>query len=145
MIRRTLCFRPDILIDVGAGRGDKVAALQARFKIAVEPHMPFARMIKARGVDVVCAVAEYLPFRSGVADVVLFWNVIMFVVDRDRALDEIRRVAKPNAYVYIAYFDVATGNHRLSYSEFLQCCRRVGTILVTRRSTDSYQALVTKS
>jgi len=138
--------KADRIIDIGAGRGDKIVALRtkARHRVAIEPHRPFLKMIreKDRDVDLVCAVVEYLPLRSGIADVVLFWNVIMFVTDIPRTVQELRRVSRHEAQIFISYFEVKSGNHRLDLDDFLKICKSIGTVVDFRKKTDGYCALV---
>jgi len=134
----------DTLIDVGAGYGDKIKTLDARRKIAVEPYEKFAKLIHKAGIDVIRAVAEYLPIRDDVADVILYWNVVMFVTNKDRTYSEIKRVAKNSALIFFAYYEVKTGNYRMTYTEFVVDAKKMGQIIKTAKGSGSYQALIRK-
>ncbi len=130
------------LIDVGAGYGDKVRHLHAVRKVAVEPFEKFAKFIRDMGIDVVRAVAEYLPIRDGVADCVLYTNVVMFVSDKEATYSEIRRIAKAGAIIIFSYYNAKTSNIKLTYAEFVTDAKKMGTIVKTGKSSDTYYAII---
>lgn len=66
-------------IEVGVGTG----RFSAPFGITtgVEPSEPMAAIARSRGIEVIQAQAEKLPFADGTFDFVLFVNVICFLSD----------------------------------------------------------------
>lgn len=47
------------------------------------------------------ADVEQLPYKSGTMDVILFVGVLAYLLQDDRALEEIRRVLKPDGYLLL--------------------------------------------
>jgi SAM-dependent methyltransferase len=95
------------VLDVGCGTGRLAAALSERAKVwAVdESHemLEVARR-KAPGVRFKEASAYSLPFKDGWFERATMWLVI-HLVDRPRALTEIRRVLAPGGRIAVATFD----------------------------------------
>ncbi len=99
-IRRTVLQllppRPVTVLDIGAGRGRFVdfflSAASVRRYVAVEPYRPFCRELTRRNVEVFCMPWEKVRL-DGNFDVVIFWNVIMFIPadDYTALLDDVVR------------------------------------------------------
>ena len=139
------------IIDIGAGYGDKCKFLVERghYVLAIEPDEKLLNYIKSKvpEADVLRAVVEYLPIRSNSFEVIVFWNVVMFVTDLDKAVSNIIDVSKEGANLFIAYYKLKDGkklmNYIMSEYEFLMFCRRFGQILnYGKRFRDSYYAQV---
>lgn len=88
-----------LVLDVGCGPQELptyAAGLRARF-VGIDPLLG----VQPRAFAFVQGIAEYLPFRDGVFDRVLFATSIDHLLVADRALAETRRVAKPGGSVCV--------------------------------------------
>jgi len=101
-VRRTVLQllppRPVAVLDIGAGRGRFadffLSAASVRRYVAVEPYRPFCRELTRRSVEVLCMPWEEARLSVGGSfDVVIFWNVIMFMPadDYTALLDDVVR------------------------------------------------------
>jgi len=86
-----------IVLDNGCGVGQYLQRLAEPAKLAsgLEYEAGHARSAQARGLNVVRAVSENLPYASGTLDLVLSHEVLEHVQDDRRALEEIVRVLRP--------------------------------------------------
>lgn len=89
-------------IEVGLGTGR--FALELGIKEGVEPSGNMRNLALERGIEVMEARAENLPYRDIHFDFVLFVT-ICYLEDIHQALKEAHRVLKPNGYVIIAFID----------------------------------------
>jgi SAM-dependent methyltransferase len=98
------------LLEVGCGTGQLAAALaeRAAAKVwAVEPEPAMVELASARvprGVGLKLAAAEALPFRDAAFERAVL-RLVVHLVDRSRALPELRRVLAPGGRAAIATFD----------------------------------------
>jgi len=90
-------------LDVGAGTGRFAVPLGIR--IGVEPARAMAEIAWARGIEVVEARAEELPFGDSSFDFVLMVVTICFVADPLKALMESKRVLRPGGRLIIGMID----------------------------------------
>ncbi|MGH7354703.1 MAG: glycosyltransferase [Candidatus Rokuibacteriota bacterium] len=91
---------PRAVLDVGAGDGRYVDFFASRLPagalvVGCELSFSRARRIRARGLRVVTAEAERLPFRGGSFDLVTLVEVIEHTRSPAGTMDEIRRVLRP--------------------------------------------------
>jgi len=93
-------------IEVGVGTGRFAVPLGIR--LGVEPSRAMGKLARARGVDVIEAVAEDLPFDDECFDLVLMVTTICFVDDLEKTLAEARRVLKEGAWLLIGFLDRGT-------------------------------------
>ena len=137
------------VIDIGAGYGDKTKFFikHGFYVLAVEPHRKLIEVIKkeVREADIIRAVVEYLPIRSNTFDVVLFWNVVMFVSDLERTIKNILDISKEGANLFIAYYKLKNerklANIVLNETQFIELCRKFGHIIKHgKRFRDIYHA-----
>jgi len=77
-------------IEVGAGTG--VFSSRLGVTLGVDPALNMARLSKKKGLDVVRAVAEFLPIRGECLDYVLLVFTICFLENPVPSFEEIRRV-----------------------------------------------------
>jgi len=90
-------------IEIGVGSGRFAVPLS--IGLGVEPSRPMGERAAARGVRVVAAVAEQLPFASESFDFALLVTTICFLDDAKAAFGEVTRVLKPGGAVIIGYVD----------------------------------------
>ena len=90
-------------LEVGAGSGR--FAVPLGMTIGVEPSEQMATKARNRGVSVVRAVAERLPFPDAAFDCVLMVTTICFVDDVLETFREAARVLKPQGCVVVGFVD----------------------------------------
>lgn len=94
------------VLEVGCGTGQLAVALaeEARARVwAVDAEPAMAELARGRGVAARVASAESLPFKDGWFERVLM-RLVVHLVDRGRALPELRRVLAPGGRAAIATF-----------------------------------------
>ena len=87
------------LLDAGCGTGGNLAFFGPG--VGVDPAAEAVAACRARGLDVVQAGLEALPFADAAFDVVLATDVLEHVEDDVAALRELRRVAAPGAVLLV--------------------------------------------
>ena len=107
------------ILDVGAGPGALTAELVRRvgaeLVTAAEPSPPFVSALRARnrGVSVMQASAEELPFDDDTFDASLAQLVVHFMTDPVAGLREMRRVTRPGGTVVASVWDLNEGQSPL--------------------------------
>lgn len=94
---------PGLGLEIGVGTGRFANPLGIR--IGIDPSLGMLEHARRRGIGVVCAVAEALPFRPGVFDHALIVTTICFVDDARAMLAEACRVLKPEGSIVIGFID----------------------------------------
>ncbi|MGH7264019.1 MAG: class I SAM-dependent methyltransferase, partial [Candidatus Rokuibacteriota bacterium] len=99
----------DAVLEVGCGEGGNLVNVLAGR--GVQPRLVvgadlFARKLvfagkQSPGARFVCADAGALPFRDGAFDVVLCRDLLHHLEDREPAVAELRRVARPRGHVWV--------------------------------------------
>lgn len=90
-------------IEIGVGSGRFAAPLGVQ--IGVDPSPAMLRYAAGRGIRVVEAIAEHLPFAEGRFDHVLVVTTLCFVDSPPQMLAESRRVLKPGGRLVIGFID----------------------------------------
>ncbi len=90
-------------LEVGIGTGRFAEPLG--ITIGVEPSKKMAEVARLRGLEVVDAVAEYLPFADESFDSVLMVTTICFVDDLERSFREAWRVLNRKGAIVIGFVD----------------------------------------
>jgi SAM-dependent methyltransferase len=113
-------------LEVGAGTGRFTAPLGIR--IAVEPARAMAKRARERGIEVIYALAEALPFQDESFDFVLMVTTVCFLDDPIRAFQEAKRVLKPEGILIIGMIDrnspaVSDYERKKTTSKFCKCAR----------------------
>jgi SAM-dependent methyltransferase len=109
LVERTADLRGRRVLDVGCGTGRLSAALVERARARVwgvdaSPEMLGVAKEKVQGVAFKLARAESLPFKDGWFERVVLW-LTLHLVDRPRALAEVRRVLGDDGRVAVVSFD----------------------------------------
>jgi ubiquinone/menaquinone biosynthesis C-methylase UbiE len=90
-------------LEIGVGTGRFAAPLG--IEVGVEPAKAMAAIARKRGIKVLEAYAEELPFEDESFDFVLMVTVLCFLADPFRALREATRVLKPRGRLIIGMID----------------------------------------
>lgn len=100
------------VLEIGAGTGLNVPHYPPEVDVVyTEPDPHMAARLRKRGVDVVEAGAESLPFEDGAFDFVVSTLVLCTVPDVTATLAEVRRVLKPGgSLVLIEHVRAAEGS-----------------------------------
>ncbi len=90
-------------VEIGVGTGRFAAPLGV--DIGVEPARSMVRIARKRGLEVIIARAEKLPFKKAVFDYALLIVTICFIGEPIEALEEAKRVIKPGGSIIIGLID----------------------------------------
>jgi len=90
-------------IEIGVGSGRFAAPLG--ITLGVEPSQKMARIARRRGIKVIEAIAEKLPFAHNQFDLVFMVTTICFVDDIQQSVSEIYRILKPGGCFINAFID----------------------------------------
>ncbi|MBC8185103.1 class I SAM-dependent methyltransferase [candidate division KSB1 bacterium] len=101
-IKKTLPENGDA-IEVGIGSG--IFAAPLGIKEGIEPSKAMREKAKKRGIRVMDAVAENLPYADKSKDVVLMITTICFVDDIYKSFQEVHRVLKDDGHLIIGFVD----------------------------------------
>jgi SAM-dependent methyltransferase len=100
--------RGALVLDAGAGTGAYVHWFAARTRcrcVAVDwSHAALVRLMRMRPaglIGAVCADAHYLPFKAEIFDGLFSIDLLGHLSDAARALDEMSRVVKPGAELFL--------------------------------------------
>jgi ubiquinone/menaquinone biosynthesis C-methylase UbiE len=94
-------FSNAIEIGIGTGR----FALPFSIKLGVEPSENMAKIAIEKGITVIKAFAEQLPFHDKTFDLVLINTALCFVENVDKSLSEVHRILKQNGILLIGMID----------------------------------------
>ncbi len=113
-IRQLLPPPPAKGLEVGVGTGKFATPLG--IKIGVEPAKQMALRAEQKGIQVLRAVAENLPFPEEAFDFVLMVTTICFLNDIQKAFKEARRVLKTGGSLIIGFVDKTSALGKQYYS-----------------------------
>lgn len=89
--------------EIGIGTGK--FALPVGVKIGIEPSKKMREMAQSKGLKVLDAVAENLPFENNKFNFVTMITTICFVDDLLKSFQEAFRVIKQNGFLIVGYVD----------------------------------------
>jgi SAM-dependent methyltransferase len=92
-----------ISIEIGVGSGRFAAPLG--IVLGVEPSAKMRAIAKRRGIEVIGAVGEALPFGNSTFEIALLVTTICFVDDLETAFNEAYRILKPDGCLVIGFID----------------------------------------
>jgi ubiquinone/menaquinone biosynthesis C-methylase UbiE len=101
-VRRALTARGRGL-EIGVGTGRFAAA--CGIASGLDPSTGMGAIARGRGIDVVCGLAEELPFGDGSFDFALMATVLLFLTDPDAAIRESYRVLRRGGIFVLAFID----------------------------------------
>jgi len=90
-------------IEIGVGSGK--FAVPLGIKIGIDPSPRMRKIAQKKGMEVIDAVAEELPFENSQFELVLMVTTICFVDNLGLAFREIYRILKPGGYLIIGFVD----------------------------------------
>ena len=91
------------VVEIGIGSG--IFAAPLGIKEGIEPSEAMREKSKKRGVSVMDAVAENLPYTEQSKDAVLMVTTVCFVDDIYKSFQEVHRVLKDDGHFIIGYVD----------------------------------------
>ena len=93
--------KKSIEIGVGSGR----FAVPLGIKIGVDPSPRMRKIAQQKGIKVINAVAEELPFKNSQFELALMVTTICFIDNLNLAFREAYRILKPGGYLIIGFVD----------------------------------------
>ena len=90
-------------LEIGIGSGK--FALPMGIEVGIEPSGQMRKIAQSKGLTVIDAVAEDLPFEAETFDYAAMITVVCFVDDLPKALEEAYRVIKSGGFVLIGLVD----------------------------------------
>src|SRR3990172_6303343 len=102
------CFIPEqrIGVEIGVGTGRFASGLN--IPIGIEPSESMASIARSRGIEVLKAFAEELPFDDNSFDYALMVTTLCFVEVPGKALIEVMRILKPGGNFILGIIDRET-------------------------------------
>ena len=90
-------------LEIGVGSGKFSTPFD--IKTGIDPSCKMAAIAKSRGINVILAVSEFLPFKNSVFDFVLIVTSICFFDNVEKSLIEAHRVLKDGGNIIIGFVD----------------------------------------
>jgi len=90
-------------IEIGVGSGR--FAVPLGIKTGVDPSPRMRKIAQQKGIEVIDAVAEELPFENSQFELILMVTTICFVDNLNLAFREAYRILKPGGYLIIGFVD----------------------------------------
>jgi len=90
-------------IEIGVGSGK--FAVPLGIKTGVDPSPRMRNIAQQRGIEVIDAIAEELPFKDSQFELALMVTTICFVDNLNLAFREAYRILKPGGYLIIGFVD----------------------------------------
>jgi putative nucleotidyltransferase with HDIG domain len=117
-------------LEIGVGAGHFARPLGIRH--GVDPAAAMRKRAAARGIEVLDAPAEHLPYPDSSFDAVLMVTAICFVADPARSLREMHRVLRPGGHALVGFVDPDSPlgreyRERRNASRFYREARFLGT------------------
>lgn len=109
-LKKITTLEGKIVLDIGCGLGGySIAAAKSDAKYVIGLDLDIQRLRKGKelvkkydSIDLIKAVAEYLPFRNGTGDIVILIEAIEHVEKEDVCLSEVYRTLKTDGTILIS-------------------------------------------
>ncbi len=101
LLELVLKASPRPFLEVGVGSGWFASKLGVEF--GLDPAVNMLRLARARGIEVIAGVGEYLPFRDGVFGTVLIIVTLCFADNPQALFSESRRVLKVGGHLITCF------------------------------------------
>ena len=92
-----------LAVEIGVGSGQFASPLEIPF--GIDPSEMMLKLAQQKGICVVKAVAEYLPFKNNAFDFALMVTTICFVDDANLSFQEVRRILKATGKFILGLVD----------------------------------------
>lgn len=103
-IKRSFDLLPENIRGIEIGMGSGRYAMELGIKEGIEPAANLRELALEKGLDVIDASAEHLPYKDHSFDFVLFVT-IEHLANLKQAISEAYRVLKPGASIILAFID----------------------------------------
>ena len=138
-------FNNAIVADIGCGFGIKGTygiRHGASFVILIDIDEGVLRLRRSGwAVDRVVADARRLPLRDSSVDVVIFWNVVNFIKDKESSINEVKRICRREAVISV--YNAVNAYWNYDYKEFIAELLKIGRPIVIKRAGNTqFQAIV---
>lgn len=90
-------------VEIGSGTGR--FSLPFKINIGVEPSYNMSKLAEQKGMTVINAVAENLPFHNHSFDFALMVTSVCFLSDIPKSFSEVHRILKPQGEIILAIID----------------------------------------
>lgn len=114
------------VLDVGVGLGRLLARFPDRRRYGMDISFGYLEQSQGEGIEVCYALAEEMPYRKGIFDIVVSTDVLEHVVNLNLCVENMLSVLKPNGILVV----------RVPYREDLACYLRTSYKYVHVRNFD---------
>jgi ubiquinone/menaquinone biosynthesis C-methylase UbiE len=90
-------------VEIGSGTGR--FSFPFKINIGVDPSFNMSKLAEKKGMTVINAVAENLPFHEHSFNFALMATTVCFLSDIPKAFSEVRRILKPQGEIILAVID----------------------------------------
>jgi SAM-dependent methyltransferase len=98
-------FMPTLGLGVEIGVGSGQFALPLEIRLGIDPSEKMLNLAQQKGIVVLKAVAEHLPFKNNIFDFALMVTTICFVDDLNISFQEVGRILKNNGIFILGLLD----------------------------------------
>jgi SAM-dependent methyltransferase len=101
---RLAAGKPGLIVDVGCGEGRTLASVARRRmpnRVGIDLSLHRCKLARGRGISAIVADSNALPLESCSSALVFCRHVIEHVVDDAMTLKDIRRILRPDGFLYL--------------------------------------------
>jgi SAM-dependent methyltransferase len=117
-----------MILDVGVGLGRTLAHFPDLQRFGMDISFGYLESAKGKGIEVCYALAEEMPYHTGIFDIIVCTDVLEHVVNLNLCIENILAVLKPKGIVVV----------RVPYRENLSCYLTTPYKYVHLRNFDEY-------